>query len=57
MKVVSSLKSAKIRDKDNKLVRRKKTRSDGSMKTVVKVINKKKPKNNVSQGWYVDEKK
>ena len=50
MKVVSSLKSAKIRDKDNKMVRRKKTRSDGSKKIVVKIINKKKPKNNVSQG-------
>lgn len=50
MRKVASLRSCKIRDKDNKVVRRKKSRKDGSQKTVLIVINKKKPKNKASQG-------
>lgn len=40
----------KNRDKNCKVVRRKKSRKDGSLKTVLVVINKKNPRNKVSQG-------
>jgi large subunit ribosomal protein L36 len=50
MRVAASIKTCKSRDKNCKVVRRKKTRKDGSQKTVVFVINKKNPRFKVSQG-------
>ncbi len=50
MRVASSIKTCKNRDKNCKVVKRKKTRKDGSKKTVTVVINKKNPRFKVSQG-------
>lgn len=50
MRIAASIKTAKIRDKDCKVVRRKKTRKNGTQKTVLIVINKKNPRLKVSQG-------
>lgn len=50
MKVVASIKNSKSRDKNCKVVRRKKTRADGSQKTVLVVINKVNPRFKTSQG-------
>jgi ribosomal protein L36 len=50
MKSVSSLQAAKSRDKNCELVKRTKTRKDGSKKTVLVVINKKNPRFKVRQG-------
>ncbi|MBR2141023.1 MAG: 50S ribosomal protein L36 [Rickettsiales bacterium] len=50
MRIAASIKTCKNRDKNCKIVRRKKTRSDGSQKAVLVVINKKNPRFKVSQG-------
>ncbi|MDR3078774.1 MAG: 50S ribosomal protein L36 [Rickettsiales bacterium] len=50
MKVVASIKTSKTRDKNCKVVRRKKSRKDGSLKSVLVVINKKNSRFRVSQG-------
>lgn len=50
MRVAASIKTCKNRDKDCKVVRRKKTRRDGSKKTVIRVINSKNPRCKVCQG-------
>ncbi|MDR2760532.1 MAG: 50S ribosomal protein L36 [Rickettsiales bacterium] len=50
MKKVASLRSSKIRDKNCKIIKRKKTRGDGSKKSVTLVINKKNPRFKASQG-------
>lgn len=50
MKVISSIKTRKNRDKNCKVVRRKKTRRDGSKKTVLVVINKMNPRYKACQG-------
>lgn len=50
MRIAASIKTCKNRDKNCKVVRRKKSRKDGSQKTVLVVINKKNPRNKVSQG-------
>lgn len=50
MRVAASIQACKARDKNCKVVRRKKTRSDGSKKTVILVINKKNPRFKVCQG-------
>jgi ribosomal protein L36 len=50
MKFVASLQAAKIRNKNCKLVKRKKTRRDGSKKAVLVVINKKNPRFKACQG-------
>lgn len=50
MRVAASIKTCKNRDKNCKVVRRKKSRSDGSKKTVLVVINKRNPRFKVSQG-------
>lgn len=50
VRVAASIKTCKNRDKNCKVVRRKKSRSDGSKKTVLVVINKKNPRFKVCQG-------
>ncbi|MDR0571530.1 MAG: 50S ribosomal protein L36 [Rickettsiales bacterium] len=50
MKSVASLQALKNRDKNCKLVKRTKTRSDGSKKKVSVVINKQKPRFKATQG-------
>ncbi len=50
MRVAASIKTCKNRDKNCKVVRRKKTRRDGSKKTVLVVINKIDPRCKVCQG-------
>lgn len=50
MRVAASIKTCKNRDKNCKVVRRKKTRKDGSKKSVLIVLNKKNPRFKVSQG-------
>lgn len=50
MKVIASIKTRKNRDKNCKVVRRKKTRRDGSKKTVLVVINKMNPRYKACQG-------
>lgn len=50
MKITASIKTRKIRDKNCKVVRRKKTRKNGTKKTVLVVINKINPRYKVSQG-------
>ncbi len=50
MKITASLKTRKIRDKNCKIVRRKKTRKNGTKKTVLVVINKVNPRYKASQG-------
>ena len=51
MRVGASIKSAKNRDKDCQVVRRRKSRRGGKGKKIVlKVINKKNPKFKASQG-------
>ncbi|MDR2778312.1 MAG: 50S ribosomal protein L36 [Rickettsiales bacterium] len=50
MRVAASIKRCKNRDKDCRVVRRKKTRKDGSQKTVLFVVNRKNPRFKVSQG-------
>ena len=52
MRIAASIKTCKNRDKNCKIVRRKKTRSDGSQKAVLVVINKKNPRFKVSQGQF-----
>lgn len=50
MRVASSIQACKNRDKNCKVVRRKKTKPDGSKKITILVINKKNPRFKVSQG-------
>lgn len=50
MRVAASIKLCKTRDKNCKVVRRKKMRKNGSQKTVLVVINKRNPRFKVSQG-------
>ncbi|MDR2077953.1 MAG: 50S ribosomal protein L36 [Rickettsiales bacterium] len=50
MRIAASIKTCKNRDKNCKVVRRKKARKDGSQKTVLLVVNKKNPRFKVSQG-------
>jgi large subunit ribosomal protein L36 len=50
MKIVGSIKNLKKRDKDCKVVRRKKAKRGGGMKSVLVIINKKKPRFKASQG-------
>jgi ribosomal protein L36 len=50
MRCVASLQASKVRDKNCKLVKRKKTRRDGSKKTALIVINKKNPRFKAKQG-------
>jgi ribosomal protein L36 len=50
MKVVASIKTSKNRDKNCKVVRRKKSRKDVYKISVLVVINKKNSRFRVSQG-------
>jgi ribosomal protein L36 len=50
MRIAASIKTGKSRDKNCKIVRRRKMRRDGSQKSVLVVINKKNPRFKVSQG-------
>ncbi|MDR3290124.1 MAG: 50S ribosomal protein L36 [Rickettsiales bacterium] len=51
MKIVGSIKNLKKRDKNCKVVRRKKMKGDGKgLKSVLVIINKKNPRFKASQG-------
>ncbi|MDR2526775.1 MAG: 50S ribosomal protein L36 [Rickettsiales bacterium] len=50
MKIVSSIKNLRNRDKNCKVVRRKKAKRGGGLKSVLVIINKKNPRFKASQG-------
>lgn len=50
MKIVGSIKNLKNRDKNCKVVRRKKTKKSGGKKSVLVVINKVNPRFKAAQG-------
>ena len=51
MKIVGSIKNLVKRDKNCKVVRRKKAKRNGGYKTVLVIINKVNPRFKAAQGW------